>query len=77
MFLVDVFEEKAQLLQWLVFFRSTRSVHFFVHLCNFLAEVNPDASSNIMFQSSDVNSFKRRLKIINTACNPEAKLMEL
>ena len=35
LFLVGVFEENAQLLQWLVFFvSSTRSVHFFVHLFN-------------------------------------------
>ena len=37
--LVGVFEEKARLLHWLVFFVSlTQSVRFFVHLFNFLAK---------------------------------------
>ena len=43
-FLVGVFEEKARLLQWLVFFvSSTRSVHFFCSFVQLLGrEVNPD-----------------------------------
>ena len=40
MFLVGVFEEKARLLQWLVFFSSVQRDRstFFVHLFNFLTE---------------------------------------
>ena len=39
LFLVGVFEEKAQLLQWLVFFRRFNAIGpLFVHLFNFLAE---------------------------------------
>ena len=43
-FLVGVFEEKARLLQWLVFFvSSTRSVHFFCSFVQLLGrEENPD-----------------------------------
>ena len=42
-FLVDVFEEKARLLQWLFFVSSTRSVHFFCSFVQLLGrEVNPD-----------------------------------
>ena len=43
-FLVGVFEEKARLLEWLVFFvSSTLSVHFFCSFVQLLGrEVNPD-----------------------------------
>ena len=42
--IVGVFEKKARLLQWLVFFvSSTRSVHFFCSFVQLLGrEVNPD-----------------------------------
>ena len=54
-FLAGVLEEKARLLQWLVFFVSSpRAVHFFVHLFNFLHERLTQILVRIKFQSSDV-----------------------
>ena len=57
-------------LQWLVFFvSSTRSVHFFVHLCNIFAEVNVDVSSSITFQSSDVTFQSSNVTFSKFGCN--------
>ena len=54
------FRRKSRLLQWLVFFSSVQRVtSTFLFICStsYLAEVNPDITSNILFQSSHGSKF--------------------